>query len=376
MEAGRWAREALEAHVAGAQIMMRTRTGANLPVPEWLAAAAADVSPADSAESLEMTHPDDRTLLVSTFLDAAAEPGVEQVCRIRAHLGDVWFHTEVSWTDLTDMAEVGGILCTVRVVDGPPIDPPTETDGASVHSATNWVILVLEPNGAIRGVRGALVGILGYEEHEVLGRVATDFVHPAAMAGAVQNWITLREHPEQTRTSRQVWVRKDGSPVWVETSFLVHADGNVEMVIVDVDERVANEAALARSRAELAALAEDLRLVADEVPTPVFRADAEGHLDFHNGQWAESFPDQDGAPDLWGVVHPDDVPALRRLLADLAREPGGSRPPPGCPPRPASACSASAAGQSAHGPATAASWGRSPTSPAPSSCATRPRTTR
>ena len=50
-------------------------------------------------------------------------------------------------------------------------------------------------------------------------------------------------------------MRRDHREVWLESSYLVHDDGSVELVVVDIDDRVANERALAASQAEVAALA-------------------------------------------------------------------------------------------------------------------------
>ncbi|WP_195210507.1 diguanylate cyclase [Actinomarinicola tropica] len=315
MDAPTWSREDLRAHVEGAQVVVRDRSGADVDAPEWLVGASLGVSEANSTESLEITHPDDRADLVASFMEATWNPGVVVERRIRISFAGMWLHAQVTWLDLTRQPEVGGVLCTVRLVDGPPIEPPEPGRGAAVHAATNWVILTLSPRGRISAVRGSIEGVLGYGVDDVVGRYATHFVHPESISGAVENWIELREHPEQTRTSRQVWVRADERPVWVESTFLVLPDGEVEMVIVDVDERVANEEALDRSRQELAALAEDFRLVADEVPLPVFRCDADGRIDFRNAQWDESMPDLGDAATLHAVAHPDSHADLDAFLA-------------------------------------------------------------
>src|SRR5690606_39066945 len=265
------------------RVMMRDAVGGDLAVPEWLAAVSPEVSALDSTESVDATHPEDRGPLVDAFLRALASPDEEVVVQIRAlHEGE-WRHSLVRWINLLDHPEVGGIFCAVEDVDGPPIDPPDLNEGG-VHQAANWMILTLGSIGDVLEVRGSLGPILGYSLDEVKGRVATDFVHTDSMTAAIDNWIALRSDPGQTRTSRQLWVRADGEPVWMEISFLVHDTEHIELVCLDITERMENEAALARSQAEVAALAEDFRLVADEVPMPVFRCDADGRIVFRNAQ--------------------------------------------------------------------------------------------
>lgn len=309
-----WTREALLALADGRRVMMRDPVGADVPVPGWLAAVASEVSTLDSTESIHQTHPDDRARLVESFIEAATAPDVEVQVQLRSFHEGSWRHWSVHWVNLVDHSDVGAILSIVTEVDGPPIDPPAAGTG-SHHGATNWMILGLGDRGDIREVRGSCRAILDLDPEAIIGRNASDLVHPDSLAGAIDNWVALRSDPGQTRTSRQAWVRPGGGPVWLEISFLVHDEDHIELVCLDVTERMAAEEALTRSQAELMALAEDFRLVADEVPLPVFRCDAAGRLEFRNAQWHETFRGRSEVTHLAEVVHPDHRDAVAELLS-------------------------------------------------------------
>ncbi|MBK5222178.1 MAG: sensor domain-containing diguanylate cyclase [Acidimicrobiia bacterium] len=187
------------------------------------------------------------------------------------------------------------------------------------------IMTLSDLGGVVTALRGSVSEVLGYEPSEVLGRRVTDFVHPSSMAAAVENWTQLVQNPGHTRTSRRLWVRKDGSNVWLESNYLVHDDSTIEVLVVDISARMADEQALAASRAEVEALAEDFRLVADEVPMPVFRCDLEGRLEFRNAQWSETFPDQPEGDRLHDVLHLDDHGALDTHIAELIEGLGAPR---------------------------------------------------
>lgn len=324
MTASAWSRDALLDLAKGSRVMMRDPVGADLPVPGWLAEVASEVSTLDSTESIEQTHPEDRGRLVDSFIESVMKPGVEVLVQVRSFHEERWRHWLVHWINLVDYPDVGGVLSIVVEVDGPPIEPP-EAGVGSEHAATHWMILGLGDRGDIRDVRGSARAILGHQPEELVDRNAADLVHPDSLAGAIDNWVALRSAPDQTRVSRQAWVRADGEPVWLEISFLVHDDEHIELVCLDITERMAAEEALERSRTELVALAEDFRLVADEVPMPVFRCDTEGRIVFRNAQWRATFPHQADATSLAEIVHVDSRAVLADALSRRTSESGDAQ---------------------------------------------------
>ena len=310
-----WTREELIALVEGRKALMRGADAEDLPVPEWLANHADVLETRDSTESVNTTHPDDRGVLVDSFLAAVVAPGEECKCTIRNQDDeDGWFLVDITWVNLLDHPDVGGILCTVERLHAVDVEAPVEVTSVE-SSATSWMILVVDDRVNILSARGASVEILGYETDDLVGYRTIDLIHPDGMGGGIDNWIALRTGIGKTRTSRQLWMHRDGSPVWVEVSFMLHEDDTTEMVVVDIRDRMANEDALVASQAEVAELAEDFRLVADEVPTPVFRCDADGRIDFRNSQWAETFPALSDAARLQDLFAPDGRESIDEALA-------------------------------------------------------------
>jgi diguanylate cyclase (GGDEF)-like protein/PAS domain S-box-containing protein len=299
---GQWTRAQLSALVAGKRVMMRGAEAQVLRVPDWLAQNAGEIGELDSAESVDTTHPEDRSALIESFVDSVTTPSEPCRCLIRNNSDGEWFQVEVTWINLLDHPDVEGILCIADQLEALEVVVPEEEDGAR-SADTSWMIVHLDLNGVIRGARGAVDDILGYDAEELIGHNAVDFLHESSMASIVANWVELRQDPGRTRTSREAWRHRDGSTAWLEASFLVDGEA-VEIVMVDISERMANERALAESQREVAELAEDFRLVADEVPTPVFRCDLDGRIDFRNSQWAETFPDLAAAQHLHELFAP------------------------------------------------------------------------
>ncbi len=316
MEPSVWTREAVLDFVGGKQILMRGPSGEQLEPPEWLAAGATEVNPLNSIESVEITHREDRGALIDSFVRARESPGVPSSTHIRVDFFGVWVHLDLVWLNLLEVPEVGGILGASEVVEGPPIEV-TELDSGGTTQSTNWMILTLAEGGRIAAVRGRVSDVLGYDTDEILGRIPTDFIHPDHAPSAIENWVRLSERPDQTRTSRWRWCRKEGSEVWLESSYLVHDDETTEVVVVDVSERVANEEALVTSQREVAALAEDFRLLADEVPTAVFRCDMRGRVGFYNAHWEESFHGDGAVERVHELIDPDDQQQFDALLSEL-----------------------------------------------------------
>ncbi|MDA8279947.1 MAG: diguanylate cyclase [Actinomycetota bacterium] len=323
MAAALWSREELRELVRGQFVLMRDASAANLPVPTWLADASLGVIDTDSADSIAATYPADRPLLIDLFGRSLEQPGELLSARLRMKAGDHWLHTEITWLNLLGTDDLDGIVCMVRPVDGPPITPPEEAD-AGDHDATHWMVMTLADSGLIASVEGRLRDMLGYEPDEVVGHRPTEFLPVESASDSVKLWLELRTRPGNVNTSRRPWLRKDGTSIWLEASYLnreQEGDAPVTAVVWDITERMAQEQALRQREAEVRALAEDFRLLADEVPAAVFRCTADGTVEFHNARWAELLPGSDGITRLHDLVAASDWPVLTDMLWRLAVAP-------------------------------------------------------
>ena len=167
----------------------------------------------------------------------------------------------------------------------------------------------------------------------MIGHSLTTFIHPDSSKDTIPMWFSLLgEGAGATRSSRRCYVHPDGTQVWVESAYLnrLEGDGRGHVLVFasDITERRAQEEALrvqtrevARLAAESRLLAEDFRLLADEVPAAVFRCDDEGRITFHNARWTELLDGGDGIVRLADVVAADQRDALAdHLTAVLADE--------------------------------------------------------
>jgi diguanylate cyclase (GGDEF)-like protein/PAS domain S-box-containing protein len=195
-------------------------------------------------------------------------------------------------------------------------------DASDVPHDTNWLLLELDSGGVVRSVTGQAAGMLGYEPADLIGQFATAFIHPAAIGEAVITFLTCQEKPGAFTTQGR-WVRRDGTDLALETSFLnpgETVDGGMLVILHDIADRVRDEQELEDSQRELeelddelGELAEDLALLAEEVPFPVFRGDVHGTVRFHNARWTDVVPPT--VTDLHQLIESESVAELDAALA-------------------------------------------------------------
>lgn len=322
-----WPRDALRELVRDRCTYLRDTHAGGLALPDWLREAAGEEGTRSSHEATARTHPADRDALIDGFFRSMTSPGVLCPVRLRVQLDGEWSHRELVWLNQIDNDDVQGILGVERVVPGPEIVDPGDGD-AGEHASSAWMLLELEETGLISSVRGRVTDLLGYAPEELRGEPPTRFLHPDSIGGSVALWLEIHGTPGATASSRRRWLRKDGSEIWLESSYLNLGpdDGpRVLSVVWDITERMAGEQELEASRseyqrlaAEHRALADDFRLLADQVPSAVFRCAPDGMVLFHNARWEELVPSGSTGARLHDVVHEDDHPAVDAALEEVA----------------------------------------------------------
>src|SRR5262245_21096545 len=109
----RWSREDLCEFVRGKELYGRDDQGNWAALPDWLVEASDGFGPnsESSAAAVEATHPDDRNILIGTFLESVAHPGRVVKGGLRANKeGDTWMHVDIEWLNLVDHDEVGCLI--------------------------------------------------------------------------------------------------------------------------------------------------------------------------------------------------------------------------------------------------------------------------
>lgn len=317
----RWSRAELCQWVKDKQIYARDSQAGNATVPDWLLAASDGWGPGkDSADATERTHPDDRHILINSFIEALGTPGEVVPGLIRAHdieVHDRWTTVRIEWLNLVDDPEVGCLVCAMLEVGSTTHATPliAETGG---FENTRWMVFDMDTSGVIRGVEGKVRETLGYEPDEVVGKLISDFIHPDALADGIANWVRMVGTPGATSTSRRPWRVKNGGHVWMEASYLHRGDDSVLAVVWDITEK-------RRQEQELTDLTAQFQILADEVPAAVFCCDLDGTVLFHNARWSALAADQPDATRLHALVSDVHQQELSATLAALATDAQGER---------------------------------------------------
>jgi diguanylate cyclase (GGDEF)-like protein/PAS domain S-box-containing protein len=328
MERATWSREQLCDLVRGKEICLRNPVGGTEPVPDWLAAAAGAVIAADSAEYLELTHPDDQLALVEKFFAAQVRPGELFPLRLLWNRDGRWQHMDGTWLNLCDQDDVRALLYFAVVGEGPEVLPPV-AEKRGEHESTSWMVLTVGGDAIVNSVEGRVTEMLGYRTEDVIGERLTNLLSRDSLTDGVAMWQEMLQAPGSTNTSRRPWVRKDGTEIWLESSYLNLGDRGSGVVILavvwDITERIAQEQALRQSEADLRVLADDFQLLADEVPSAVFRCDAHGAVAFHNARWTELLHGGEGVARLHDIVSDEDGTVLDTALAEMDKTSGAER---------------------------------------------------
>jgi PAS domain S-box-containing protein len=150
--------------------------------------------------------------------------------------------------------------------------------------------------------------IVGYPREELLRTTYQEITHPDDMAASLDATTAMWRGESPSFGLEKRYVRKDGSPVWVELFVSLQRDAAgfpaYDIAIIhDITERKRLEEALRSSE-------QRYRFLTQSIPQKIFTANANGEVDYFNRQWTEftglSFDQVKG----WGwlqFIHPDDV---------------------------------------------------------------------
>jgi diguanylate cyclase (GGDEF)-like protein/PAS domain S-box-containing protein len=311
----RWTRDRVCEMARGAQVMVRDDLNRPLPVPAWLLAEAGCTEAEPWRADLDAIHPMDRPAAMRAWRRALSHPGEPCTADYRCRSGEVTHSQSAVVVNLLDEL-VGGMLIVTWdhhvTSDTDEWSSPTAADDTSA-----WLIGYIDEHGMLLRYEGALEQIYGRPAEELTGHRMLDFVHPAHHDTLVTAWLDMLNDPTVTRIVRSSIVRPDGTRVWVETTMLNRLDtpsvAAMMMVTHDISMRMAQDEELHRSRAEFQTLAEQML-------TPVFRTDGQGHLTFTNRRWRETVASRTTPTDglLVDLVHPDDRVALAGVLAEVS----------------------------------------------------------
>ncbi len=185
-------------------------------------------------------------------------------------------------------------------------------------------IFTLGPEGRVSSWNVGAERLLGYRENEVLGQPSSLFFTPEDVA-ACEPEKDLRAAAEVGRASGDRWqVRKDGTRFWASVIATALRDGH---------DNLRGFARVLRDRTELRR-AEEARLASERRCRALVENAFDGvTLIAADGRILETTPmtfrglgyspEEYVGRDAFELLHPDDAPAVRDLLARVLGEPGG-----------------------------------------------------
>ncbi|HKI37557.1 MAG TPA: PAS domain S-box protein [Gemmataceae bacterium] len=160
-------------------------------------------------------------------------------------------------------------------------------------------------------VNRKLCEIVGYTPEELQALTIRDITHPEDLPVGLE--VTRRqlagEIGAQTREKR--YLRKDGSPVWVNLTVSVvrgESGAGDPLYFMAVIEEITARRAVGQALRDTEARFHQL---ADAMPQIVWTARPNGHVDYYNQRWYEftGFPEGETGDQSWiPILHPDDVP--------------------------------------------------------------------
>ena len=320
-----WTRAQLEDLVAGLTLNVRAADAGDLPVRGWLADAAGCVGQLSSAERIEARHPDDQTRMTDGWIGALVSPGVPQEFSYRTLIDGQWHDERCILLNLLDHPDVGGMLVLSETI-GPAVEAADGgEDIQGDYESARWIAYRIDRFGIVLEMDGMCESLLGISPEEAIGRNSLDFASPSSKGRTVQMWLDLLAHPGSTHTGQLHLVGADGVGFWLDVTLFhrVAPDGTSDVLVVgrDVTDERARQDELRERYAELHQLAEEFRLLADEVPAAVFRCDGDGRLTFHNERWSQLPGVVEGITRLQDVISDQDRSTLDASISELLPKP-------------------------------------------------------
>ncbi|MCP4085016.1 MAG: diguanylate cyclase [Actinomycetia bacterium] len=296
----------------GARVVARRRDAHPMALPHVPLPVDIGLDDLGWVVNLEPMHPADRVRAINAWNEVLEEPSGLVEIEVRSRTDDRWHGTRMSYLNLLDDPDWGAVLVIIRDLGLTAAEPIREHRAGVTAKVQNpqWIRQHLDELGQILETTGDVEGIFGRLAEELEGQGILDSIHHDDREAALGMWLGLLGEPGGARVIRQRIVRPDGSFVWIESTVVneLEAAGHVVSISRDIHEQLSLEVTLAERERQLRSLAEDF-------PSPVFRANPEGGLDLTNDMWVTITGGQ--TVDNWlDLVHPGD---LERVFREWSR---------------------------------------------------------
>jgi diguanylate cyclase (GGDEF)-like protein/PAS domain S-box-containing protein len=280
-----WSREAVGEWVGDDLVLCLDARADRAPVPDWLLSGAGEARNHSVGQRLAATRADDRQRVIDLWWEVMAQPGRPFDIEVTVQGEDGWSRERMRYLNLVDDPDVAAVVVAVAFLGTSEGLELPDVLQSGEFEAVNLLIHELDSTGVILRTEGRVLEISGRSPEEVIGQNVLDHLHPDGFDDAIKTWLEVMGGPAgTTRTGRQRVQRPDGTTIWVENTLIkrVADDGTVTATVFchDLTERRRQEAALRTSQLEF-------RLLADQVPAAVFRADEDQLVTFRNERWPQ-----------------------------------------------------------------------------------------
>ncbi|MBD0319084.1 MAG: PAS domain S-box protein, partial [Gemmatimonadetes bacterium] len=281
----------------------------------------------DGTHVLELVHPDDVETVTRGIAGVMEVPGTVGRVEFRfRHKDGRWLRLEALGRTLSPESVAQGLVFNTRDITErweieQALQAREERFRRMIENASD-LVQVVGADTQIVYTGPSVERILGFTPEEIGGISALDYIHPDDIAGALKQFEKIVSNPGSLFGAEYRALHKDGRWRNMEAKGMTMLpDSAAEGVIVnarDVTERKATEEALQRSEEHFRALIENgtdyLMIVAPDTRITYVGPSVKRLLGYTPEEMLGRV-----APDL---VHPDDLPHVRQVMAELVAEPG------------------------------------------------------
>lgn len=188
------------------------------------------------------------------------------------------------------------------------------------------IIMLMGPDRLVSYISPSFTKILGYTEEEILGQRPMQFAHPDNAADALKISTDALNNPGVKMKYLTRIAKKSGEYIYVEGTIinLLHVDGVNAIVNNFIDVTAQKEA-----REQLLASERRFRALVENSGDAIVVLSAEGESKYVSQSIKNllGYTDNEAmALDLFGLVHPGDLPGVQKIVEDAISKPGISLP--------------------------------------------------
>jgi diguanylate cyclase (GGDEF)-like protein/PAS domain S-box-containing protein len=220
--------------------------------------------------ALDLVVPADRTKVIEAWREAALQGAVHLQVTL---LADPDQTALLHFLDLTNRYGV-----YIGVFGGYAGELSGEL-GAAGPLKPRFFAAHKDPLAVTLEVDDAVLAVLGWRPHQIVGRRSLEFVHPADHERAIANWMDMLNAPGGGRRVRFRHRHADGSWVWLEVTnhnLIDNPDaGYVLAEMIDISDEMAAQQALAANE-------QLLRRLTESLPVGVLQIDRDRQVVYRN----------------------------------------------------------------------------------------------